>query len=253
MAKRQFLIVGNWKMYPQTRKEASTIFGKLAPRGRTFGRARVVVALPYPYLALFRRTKTIALGAQDVFWVPEGSFTGEVSGPMLRSFNVRYVIIGHSERRIHLGETDDMVAKKLQYALSARLRPIVCVGETKRDADGAFFAILKRQVESAFAKVRRREARRAIIAYEPVWAIGSGRPAHPKDAAEAALFIKKILADRYGVGIVRKILVLYGGSVDAQNAAAFLAEREIGGLLVGRGSRKPKEFLEIIKCVRSVS
>jgi len=243
------LIVANWKMYPQSAREAVLAFRKIAAGANG---ADVVVAPPFPYLSLLRSVRTVALGAQDVFWEREGAFTGEVSPLMLKELGVRYVIVGHSERRRILGETDEIIAKKLSAALAARLLPILCVGESERDADGKFFSLVKHQVRTAFAKVKRADVPRVVVAYEPVWAIGAGKKsADPKDANEAALFIKKVIAEFAGAKSAKRVRVLYGGSVSAKDAAGFLAEREISGLLVGRESRNPKEFLKIIACAKS--
>ncbi len=242
------LIIANWKMYPKTLREAQALWGRMrgAPRG-----VDVVVAPPFPYLAALRHVRGIALGAQDVFWEAKGAFTGEVSPRMLRSLGVKFVIVGHSERRRVLHETDDMIAKKLAFVLKARLTPILCVGEDLRDADGKFFSVLKHQVREAFKRVRRAEAARVVVAYEPVWAVGKGKKsASPKDANEAALFIKKVIAEFAGAKAAKRVRVLYGGSVSSKDAAAFLQEREISGLLVGRQSLNPREFLKIAACAR---
>lgn len=246
------LIVANWKMYPRTAREARRIFSDIArnvPRG-----TEVVVAPPFPYLAILRAKAGIVLGAQDVFWESEGAFTGEVSPAMLKSLGARFVIVGHSERRRMLGETDDMIAKKLALAVKLRLTPILCVGEESRDADGKFFSVLKHQISAALAKVKRSDIPRVVVAYEPIWAIGAGKkPADSKDANEAALFIKKVIAEFTGARSAKSVRVLYGGSVSAKDATGFLAEREIAGLLVGRESRNPREFVKIVKCARNVS
>ena len=251
--KKKFIIVANWKMYPRTAKEARAVFSELIKKAKFSGRTEIVIAPPFPYLALFQKNRKISLGAQDIFYEPEGAFTGEISGPMLKSLGAGYVIVGHSERRRFAGETDLMVNKKLKHALKSGLRPILCVGETDRDADGMFFGVLKKQIVSAFAKVKSSDARRVIVAYEPVWAISPAKPARPRDANEAALFIKKVLAARYGVSFAKKIQILYGGSVDAKAAESFLREQEISGLLVGGASRNPRTFLNIVQCVASIS
>jgi triosephosphate isomerase len=251
--KKKFIIVANWKMYPRTAREAKASFLELTKKARFSGHVEIVIAPPSPYLAFFRKNKTMSLGAQDIFYEPEGAFTGEISGPMIKSLGAGYVIIGHSERRKFAGESDLTVNKKLKHTLKSGLRPILCVGETDRDADGIFFGVLKKQIESAFAKVKSSDARRVIVAYEPVWAIGTGKPARPRDANEAALFIKKVLAARYDVSFAKKIQILYGGSVDAKVAESFLREQEISGLLVGGASRNPRTFLNIVQCATSIS
>jgi len=249
----KYLIVANWKMNPKSRKEVAQfirLFKKGAGRIRN---ADVIIAPPFPYIPFIPKSGRYALGAQNLFWESEGSFTGEVSGNMLKEFGVRYAIVGHSERRRHLGETDEMVNKKLKQVLAIGIRPILCVGELKRDSEGAFFSFIKKQIESAFHRVKADDAPRVIIAYEPIWAIGTGRPARPEDAREASLFIKKTIASLYGLKTARKIRVLYGGSVDGKNAGAFLKEREVAGLLVGRESRHAEKFLAILQCIKNLS
>lgn len=251
--KKKFIIIANWKMYPRSAKEAKVSFLELAKKTGFPRHVKVVIAPPFPYLAFFRKNRTLALGAQDIFYEPKGAFTGDVSGPMIKSLGADYVIVGHSERRKFAGETDAIVNKKLKQALRSGLRPILCIGETDRDVDGIFFGVLKKQIENAFNKVKSSDARRVIVAYEPVWAIGTGRPAMPRDANEAALFIKKVLAARYGVSFAKRVQVIYGGSVDAKIAETFLREQEISGLLVGGASLNPRSFLNIVQCAASVS
>ncbi len=238
------LIVGNWKMFPKSARDVRNFFKSF----RASKKSEAVIAPPFPYLPLLPKSRTFYIGAQDLFWEKEGAFTGEVSAAMLKDLGVRYVIVGHSERRRWLGETDDAIAKKLKQAIKMGLRPILCVGEPTRDADGAFFSFIKKQITADFAKLKKDEAARVVVAYEPIWAIGSGKPARPKDAAEAALYIKKVLADLYSISVGRRVRVLYGGSVSSKNAGEFLAEREIGGLLVGGESRRPREFSKILQC-----
>jgi triosephosphate isomerase len=242
------LIVANWKMNPSDKGSVIRYFAQLARVKSSLKGADVVVAPPYPYLAFAPRTSSFALGAQDLFWEREGAYTGEVSGLMLKTLGAKFVIVGHSERR-RMGEADDVIAKKVRRALDTKLTPIVCIGEGHRDPDGAFFAIIRAQLERALTLVKQNEAGRLVIAYEPVWAVGIGhKPATPKDAAEAALFIKKTIAARFGSARVRSLRVLYGGSTSPENAAGFLAERDIAGLLVGRESLNPKSFISIIRC-----
>ncbi len=240
-------------MNPQKIRDAKTLYSEIAKRQARFGRVEVVVAPPFPYISTAARTRKIHLAAQDVSWEVAGSYTGEVSCSMLKDLGITHVIVGHSERRRYLAESDEIVNKKLKAVLKANLHPIVCVGELKRDPDGLFFGDLRRQVEATFAKLKKQDLGKIVIAYEPVWAIGSGTAAHPEDAREAALFIKKTLADLYDIASIRRLRIIYGGSVNAKNATSFLKEQEIVGLLVGRESLNPKEFLGIIECARLIS
>jgi len=250
------IIIANWKMNPERAGEALGLARTLMRQVKKNQKVTVVCAAPFPFLALLPKSKNIARGAQNTFWERSGSFTGEVSPTMLKSLGVEYVIVGHSERRQHLFETDEMINKKLKASLAAGLRPILCVGESKRDPDGQFFTFLKKQVVSAFAKVPQSQASKVIVTYEPVWAISgskSAKAARPEDANEAALFIRKTLASIYGVRTAMQICIIYGGSSNAKNTTSFVSQKEISGLLVGRESRKPKEFLAMIECIKSIS
>jgi len=242
------LIVANWKMNPPDRGSVIKYFSQLVRAKGALKHADVVIAPPFPYIALAPRTSSFALGAQDIFWEKEGAYTGEVSGLMLTSLGVSYVIVGHSEQR-RLGETDEVIAKKIRRALDTKLTPIVCIGEPKRDPDGAFFGVIRGQLERALVLVKPQEASRIVVAYEPIWAVGAGhKAATPKDAAEAALFIKKTIAARFGSARAKSLRVIYGGSTSPENAAGFLAERDVAGLLVGRESLSAKSFISILQC-----
>ncbi len=247
------LIVANWKMNPADKESAMKYFTFFARAKNVIKLADVVVVPPSPYLAIVPRTRLFALGAQDVFWEKEGAYTGEISGDMLKSFGVQYVIVGHSERR-RLGDTDDIVAKKIRRILDVKLIPIICIGEDSRDPDGIFFSVIRGQLERALSLVKQSEVGRLVVAYEPIWAIGVGnKSATPKDAAEASLFIKKTVAGRFGSSRARSLRVIYGGSTSPDNAASFLAERNVSGLLVGRESLDPKSFIKIIQCANTTS
>lgn len=247
----QKLIVANWKMNPSDRGSVIKYFSQLTRAKSALKGVDVVVAPPFPYIALAPRVSLFALGAQDIFLEKEGAYTGEVSGLMLKSLGVQFVIVGHSERR-RMGETDDVIAKKIRRTLDTKLTPILCIGEGHRDPDGAFFSVIRGQLERALTLVKQSEAGRIVVAYEPVWAVGAGhKAATPKDAAEAALFIKKTVAARFGSTRAKSLRVLYGGSTSPDNAASFLAERDVAGLLVGRESLNPKSFISIIQCAHT--
>lgn len=240
-------------MNPSDKGSVVKYFSQLMRAKGVLKHVDVVIAPPFSYIALAPHAKSFALGAQDIFWEKEGPYTGEVSALILKSLGVSYVIIGHSERR-RMGETDDVIAKKVRRALDTKLTPILCIGEWHRDPDGVFFSVIRTQLERALALVKQSEAGRIVVAYEPVWAVGTGhKAATPKDAAEAALFIKKTIAARFGFARAKSLRVLYGGSTSPDNAASFLAERDIGGLLVGRESLNPKSFISIIQCARTNS
>ena len=244
------LIAGNWKMHG-TRDEAVALARALAETiGRVSGRE---VAIAPPFTALEPVAREIAatqirLGAQNVHWEPKGAYTGEISTAMLREAGCTYVIIGHSERRQHFGETDETVNRRLHAVLGAELAPIVCVGETlaERDAD-ATAAIVERQVASAFAGASSAQIARCVIAYEPVWAIGTGVTATPGQAQEVHHAIRRQLVGLASDTTAGRIRILYGGSVKAANIDALMAEPDIDGALVGGASLDPAEFTRIVR------
>jgi triosephosphate isomerase (TIM) len=232
------LIVGNWKMNPETPEMAKLLYAELGRiRSKT---SDMVICPPFPYLHL-AKPKAYALGAQDVFWEQKGAYTGEVSPGILKGFGVSYVIIGHSERRTLVGETDEMIARKLKAAATAGLKAILCVGEDAEMRTKGLTAA-KRFVEKELREdLVGVKANGLIIAYEPIWAISGGvigKPADsPADAAEMAEFIKSRVPDAK---------VLYGGSVNAGNARDFLKQPEIDGALVGGASLRGMEFKQIV-------
>jgi triosephosphate isomerase len=247
---RKPLIAGNWKMY-KTIAETEAFMDQLAPRIFEVRHCEIVIAPPFT--ALRRAVELgeaigIAIGAQDLHWEKEGAFTGEVSAAMLREAGCRYTIIGHSERRQFFGETDDSVNRKLRAALAAGLRPIVCVGEllTERDT-GQTEAVLDRQLTGGLAGLTEAEFSPIIIAYEPVWAIGTGRTATPEIAEQAHAFIRGRVAQRISPAAAERLRILYGGSVKPDNIAGLMAQPDIDGALVGGASLEPGSFAAIIR------
>ena len=235
------LLVANWKLNPQIEAEAVRL-------ARASDAKNIVIAPPFPFLvAVGKALKRATLGAQDVFWKLHGAYTGGVSPLMLRALGVRYVIVGHSERRA-LGETDTMVNKKARAALRAGLAPILCVGEplaVRRKGLAAAKRFVAHQLRADLRGVSPSSVishQSSVVAYEPLWAIGTGRAATPADAAEMAEFIKGLLVKSYKL----KVSVLYGGSVNVRNAGAFLAEPAIDGALVGGASLQAAEFRKMI-------
>src|SRR3989344_2373090 len=211
------IIIGNWKMNPRTLKEAEKLFAGIAGAVRRIKRTEVVICPPYLFLANLKNlSRKIVLGAQDAFWEEVGAFTGEVSGEMLYNLGVRYVILGHSERR-ELGETDGFVNKKIKSALGAGLVPILCVGEKERDANHEYFGAVKSQVERCLKGVSKNLISKIIIAYEPVWALSSTANRHDAtsvDSREMAIFIRKTLSDASSPEIAAETRIIYGGSVN---------------------------------------
>ena len=247
---RKNLIVANWKMNPGSAAEARTLFGKTKRAGGRLERVETVICPPFAYLGMFARkgTARVSLGAQDVFWANSARATGEVSPEMLKGLGVSHCIIGHSERR-SLGETDEVVSKKLRAVLAERLAPIVCVGEKERDAAGSYFDELKVQIIASFSGITKAQLRDVCIAYEPLWAIGkSARDAmEPRVIREMSIFIQKVLSDLYGEEAAQSPRILYGGSVEEKNVALILAEGGVSGLLVGHASLNAEGFRNILK------
>jgi len=250
MNKNKILIVANWKMNPDTVEKAKEIFKETEKSVVGLRNAKVVVCPPFVYLSDLEKINNskIVLGAQDMFWEEAGSFTGEISSKMLKGEG--YVILGHSERR-ELGETDEMVAKKISSAIKAGLCPILCVGEKERDTHGEYLHFLRAQIKNSLGKLPKKLLNKIIIAYEPVWAIGKGdeEAMKPADIHETTLFIKKVLADIYDQKVAVSVPILYGGSVSYNNAKDIITDGEVQGLLVGRESLNPKKFGELLKVV----
>ena len=247
---RRPLIAGNWKMY-KTIAETEAFMDQLAPRIFEVRHCEIVIAPPFTALrraAELGEGHGIAISAQDVHWEKEGAFTGEVSAAMLREAGCRYTIIGHSERRQFFGETDESVHRKLRAALAAGLRPIVCVGEllAEREA-GQTEAVLDRQLAGGLAGLTEAEFSPIIIAYEPVWAIGTGRTATPEIAEQAHAFIRGRVAQRVSQAAAERLRILYGGSVKPDNIAGLMAQPDIDGALVGGASLEPASFAAIIR------
>jgi triosephosphate isomerase (TIM) len=247
---RKKLIAANWKMY-KTPDQARDFFRDLLPLVENHDRDEIVVCPTYLAIdAALQAAKgsNIAIGAQDLYWQKEGAFTGEISGTMLASVGATHVIIGHSERRQYFGETDDTVNLKLKAALEASLIPIVCVGEVLEEREaGLTDDVLRRQCLRAFNKVSAKKAHNMIVAYEPVWAIGTGKTATPELAADAHASIRAEAADSFGQEFADQLRILYGGSVKPENAHALMSEEEIDGALVGGASLDPASFAAIVK------
>lgn len=247
------LVVGNWKLNPTTLGQAKKLFLDIRNSiARKKMHCVVTVAAPFPYIGALEAlspSKRVELSAQDVFYEEKGTFTGEVSSTILKSSGVTSVIIGHSERRA-LGETDELVQKKVSAAIKAGLTVIVCVGEEARDGQGHYFSYVETQVETILKAVPKNKLKQLVIAYEPIWAIskgdGKGKTATHEDAHEMKIFIQKIVADKFTRKSVEKVRIIYGGSVNAKNAEEMLVEGGVDGFLVGGASLRAGEFLKII-------
>ncbi|MEK9181929.1 MAG: triose-phosphate isomerase [Patescibacteria group bacterium] len=246
---RKKIIIGNWKMNPGTMKDAEQLFKKIVKSVNRTKKTEIIICAPFIYLDELNKIQTskVKLGAQDAFWDEAGPYTGEISSDMLYNLGVRYVILGHSERR-SLGETNTLVNKKIKGALASGLVPILCVGENTRDASHAYFNMVKEQVVECLQGISKNSISKVIIAYEPVWALSSTLPrkdATALDAQEMAIFIRKILSDKFGSEAGR-IRIIYGGSANEKDAGDFLKNGGIDGLLPGRASLDALKFVEII-------
>jgi len=255
-ATEKALLAANWKMNPIDGGEAVDIVRGVLPAA-TAATDSVEVALfpPFPWLlgvAEVIEGSGLKLGAQDCFWEQSGAYTGEVSPAMLRGW-CQWVIVGHSERRIYLGETDDMVARKAAAALQNELSVIVCVGELEDHYDaGRSDEIVSAQVRASLANCSADDSSRLVVAYEPVWAIGTGKSADPEHAYKTMRLIRRIVGELIGAGAARKVRVLYGGSVTAANVESYVELPLCDGCLVGGASLKPDEFAQIVKVTAEV-
>jgi len=251
------LIAGNWKMN-MTHLEAIHFVEQLAHElaEHDFNRAEVVLCPPFTALRSVQTTtedrhQSFGLGAQNMHPAAEGAFTGEVSPGMLKALRVKYVILGHSERREIFGETDDFVGEKVRAALAEGLIPILCCGETDEEREaGATQQKVDRQVRAALAGVKTDTARQVVVAYEPIWAIGTGKTATPDDAQATISYIRGVLAEMYSEEIAAEIRILYGGSMKSGNAAALIGQPDIDGGLVGGASLDAAEFAGIVKAAK---
>ncbi len=247
---RKKLIAANWKMY-KTPDEAREFVRAFLPLVAGHERDEIVLCPPFVDLAAVVEAvkgSNVAVGAQNVAWEKEGAFTGEISAGMLLALGVSHAVIGHSERRQYFGETDDTVNARLKTALEAGLTPIVCVGEVLEEREsGMTEEVLRRQCARAFRKISGKKAAKLVIAYEPVWAIGTGKTATPQMAAEAHALIRAEVAKAMGQELADNLRILYGGSVKPENAGALMSEAEIDGALVGGASLKPDSFTAIVK------
>jgi triosephosphate isomerase len=243
------VIAGNWKMY-KSAHEASTFLNELAPIIKDCRGAEVVVCPTFvslPAAIAAARGTAIEIGAQDVFWLKEGAYTGEISAPMLLAIGCHWVIIGHSERRQYFGETDETVYKKTVAALDSGLKPIVCVGEVLEEREaGNTNDVLAAQFDGGLARLTPEQFSRVVIAYEPVWAIGTGRTATPAIAAEAHAFLRSRVHATFGSHAAEDCRILYGGSVKPDNIAELKAQDGIDGALVGGASLDAKSFASIV-------
>ena len=252
---KEMLIAGNWKMNTnlfESIKLIEYIAGGLINKKL---QSKILVCPPFTSIAAVRDVaigRNIALGAQNCYWESKGAFTGEISIPMLHYLDCSYIIIGHSERRIFFNETDETVNRKTIAVLEAGLSAIVCIGETLNERkNGLALEILERQIVQGFKNIKSECINNIIIAYEPVWAIGTGLAATPEQIQDAHEFIKKLLIQVLGIE-AKSIIVLYGGSVSAANALSILELKDVNGALIGGSSIDPEAFLSIIDTAEKI-
>ena len=246
---RKTIIAGNWKMN-KTLSETRAFAEELKPLLGKPNWCEVVLCVPYVNIQaavrLFKECR-VSIGAENCHYESHGAYTGEVSADMLKDLGVKYVIIGHSERRQYFGETDFTVNKKVLAALEAGLHPIICVGESLEQRElGITMELIALQVKSALAGVPAEKVRKCVIAYEPIWAIGTGKTATAEQAAEVCTFIRTTVRHLYGARIARSVTVQYGGSMKPANAAELLSQPDIDGGLIGGASLKAADFVEIV-------
>jgi len=250
MSARVPLLAGNWKMHA-TAGEAAQLAAAVVDAVRGVDDRDVLVAPPYPSLPVVAerlRNSRILLAGQNLHWEDKGAFTGEVSGPMLASVGCTHVIVGHSERRQLFGDTDEWVARKVGAALRAGLTPILCVGETLQEREAnETWAVIDRQVRAALFGFDTAAIQRAILAYEPVWAIGTGRVATPDQAQEVHGSIRTLLTELAGAGVAAAARILYGGSVKPDNIDALMRQPDLDGALVGGASLNAVDFARIVR------
>jgi triosephosphate isomerase len=247
---RKKLIAANWKMY-KTPQQAEHFVSAFLPLMHNHKEDEIVLCPPFvclPAVIAAVHRSHVQVGGQNMYWETEGAYTGEISALMLKALGCSHVIIGHSERRQYFGETDHTVNLKLKSALASGLQPIVCVGEilAEREA-GLTEQVLRQQCSVCFCGISNVEAKPLIVAYEPVWAIGTGKTATPELAAEAHQVIRSEAVKAFGDELAESLRILYGGSVKPENAHALLSEAEIDGALVGGASLDPKSFAAIVK------
>lgn len=249
------LVAANWKMN-KTIDEAVQFVSGFAAEALQLGSSgeswpEVLVCPPYtsiPALAALFAGKAVALGGQNMYFAEKGAFTGEVSPLMLKDLGCKYVILGHSERRQLFGETNDLISKKVRSALDHGLRPIMCLGETFEEREaGKTLEVCREMLLEGLRLVKTDEGHAVTLAYEPVWAIGTGKEAEPEDAAEVAAFLRERMEEKFGQEFAESVRILYGGSVKSSNIRPFMMHKDIDGALVGGASLDPVEFAKIVR------
>src|SRR5216683_480299 len=247
--KRRRVIAGNWKMY-KTQAETRAFFAEFLPLVAGTTDCDIVIAPPFTSVTVAveaAKGSNVAIGGQNLYWQSQGAFTGEVSAGMLAEAGCRYVIVGHSERRQFFGDNDGAVAQKARAAVADGLTPIVCVGESLADREeGRTKEVLSQQFLGGPASLTAEEFSRILLAYEPVWAIGTGRTATPEIAAEAHRLLRRCAGEKFSIRLASELRILYGGSVKPDNIKGLMAQEELDGALVGGASLDPKSFAALV-------
>lgn len=246
-------VIANWKLNPLTQLKAKELVVSSARSAQKMRNTRVVICPPFIWIPYVKSVlkKPIELGAQNAFWEAQGAFTGEVSPVMLKSVGCQWVILGHSERRNIFKENDSVINKKVKCALDTGLKVILAVGEQEREEEVHLVsAMLEMQVENALEGISKQKIKNVVIAYEPIWAIGTGKAETPQGALNAALLVRKIIGKKYGHSAAKNLKVLYGGSVTDKNVASFVNQDGIDGVLVGGASVNPKIFSKLLEALK---
>lgn len=251
---RRPLVAGNWKMN-MDRASAAALAQAVAEGAGNYPQVDIAVCPPFVYLETVAKAiagSPVMLGAQNLYPEPKGAFTGEISGPMLRDMGCQFVILGHSERRA-MGESSEFVNEKVFAALECQLKPIICVGETLRQRkEGKTLAVVRRQIDGSLSGLSPEQMQQCVIAYEPVWAIGTGENATPEQAEEVQAEIRRLLTERFGKAVAESVRIQYGGSVKASVAADIFQKPNVDGGLIGGASLKADEFLGIVAAAQKV-
>ena len=250
---RKKIVAGNWKMNLNF-EDGVSLFSEIVNmvKDEIVGNQEVIVCTPFIHLStvakLSENVKNVHIGSQNIHQAESGAYTGEVSASQIISVGVEYVILGHSERRAYFGESDSLLAEKVNAALKHDLKPIFCIGETKEEREsGKFFEIIKTQLTDGVFHLSKEEFAKVVLAYEPVWAIGTGLTASPEQAQEVHAFIRETIAKHYDEATAEATTILYGGSCNPSNATTLFSQKDIDGGLIGGASLKSRDFLEIVK------
>ncbi len=249
---KQKTIIANWKMNPASFIEAENLLKTIKNGLKKSDNVKIIICPPAIYLSKIKPNSNFELGIQNIFWKDKGAYTGEISAPMAKNLNAKYAIIGHSERRIYLNETNEMVNKKLKTAFKNNLKPILCIGETPEEKNqDKTSEVISGQLEKALKNISKFQIinSRFHLAYEPIWAIGTGETPTSNEVMSAALLIKKVISNLYDRQTADNLSILYGGSVTGKNALDFLNDAGMDGLLIGGASLNGSEFLRIVNLI----